>query len=278
MIKFLLTLAAINIFFATPVLAATSQPTSTISVTPKIIQSPEDAKSQQIESLKERLATKAAQLRQIQRRAIVGMVKSTSVSTVSVETLTKEIKIELTDEIKVIQYLKGKRTILTTDDISKDDWVVVFGEYDVTLDILKAKVIVIFTPSKFIRRSGVISDIDKTTFTISLTSPENLPLAVDFEKSTQTQVWDKSKGLVKGGFSKLSIGDTIHVVGLEAKSGNISASRIINLGNLTGAATPTTIPSPTPTLTPTAKISPTPSKKPTSTPTPKATPKTSPTP
>src|SRR3989338_292029 len=79
------------------------------------------ATNKKIEDLKDRLATKVAELRQTSRRGMYGTVKSTSITSFVVETKTKDVKIELTDTIKVIQYLKGKRTELTTEDISKED-------------------------------------------------------------------------------------------------------------------------------------------------------------
>lgn len=125
--------------------------------------------SSKIDDLKERLATKVAELRQVQKKAIVGNVKATSVSTITVETKTSDVKIELTDEIKVFQTISGKRTTLTTDNIEKGDYVVVFGDYDATLDLLQAKVIVIQDPLPP-RFSGLISAIDKKNFTVTFLS------------------------------------------------------------------------------------------------------------
>src|SRR3989344_2430411 len=123
-------------------------------------------KTQQIENLKERLATKVAQLRQVQRKAISGTIKATSISTVTVETKTSDIKIELTDEIKVFQNIKGKRTSLTTDNLEKGDHVVVFGEYDSAVDTLTAKVVIIQDPLDK-RISGTMNGIDKKNFTVT---------------------------------------------------------------------------------------------------------------
>lgn len=204
------------LFFVTPVLAQTAT-TST---------------QKRIEELKDRIATKVAELSQTQRRAIFGSVKAVSVSTATIETQTKDIKIELTDDIKIFQNIKGKRTALTTDDLAKGDVVSVFGDHDTTLDLLKAKVIFIqgALPQQ---NSGKVTEINKTAFTLIIQPPEGPSVTVDIEKSTKTTIWD-GKSVVKGGFSKIAVGDTVHVVGSAvAKTENrISADRILDLGSL----------------------------------------------
>jgi hypothetical protein len=219
--------------------------------------------SANIESLKERLATKVAQLQQIQKKAIVGTVKATSVSTITVETKTSDVKIELTDDIKVFQMINNKRTALTTDNIEKGDYVVVFGDYDATLDLLKAKVIVIQYPLPM-RISGIISEIDKKEFTLTISTSEKQTYVVDIEKNTSMLARDPEKGVVKGGFSKLETGDVAHIVGTaQPKVENrISALRVLDIGNVTGM-TPTPTEAATPTASPSAAVKATPKVTPT---------------
>lgn len=216
-------------------------------------------KNRQIEDLKDRLATKVAELRQIQKRAVSGTVKSTSLTTLSVEAKTNEIKIELTDDIAVYQRLAGKRTKLTIDDVEKEDFVVVFGDYDTTLDLLKAKVIFIqAAPAE--RIHGVVTDIDRKNNTITIKTQEERNVIVDIERTTITNLWSKEDGTSRAGFSKIAVGDSIHVLGkpVPKKENRVSATRILDLGNLTGSPTEAPTPSPTPKLSP--KPSPTPIK------------------
>jgi len=211
----------------------------------------------QIDDLKERLATKVAQLRQSQRKAIVGTVKAVSVSTATIETKTKDVKIELTDDIVIVQVLKGKRTKLTLDNLTKGDNVVVFGEYDATLDLLKAKVIFIQAASSVERTRGTVTEVDAKAFAVTVAT-EGKTIVVDIEKTTKITLWDGS-ALAKGGFSKLSVGDSVHVVGtpVPKKENRLSALRILDIGNVTNA--PTAAPEePTPTVKTTPKSTPTP--------------------
>jgi hypothetical protein len=221
---------------------------------------PAGDKANKLEELKDRLATVVAELRQTQRRAISGTIKSTSITTAVIETETKDLKIELIDELSVFQMIKGKRTALTVDDLAAGDFVTVFGEYDTTLELLKAKVIFIQSPLPALL-SGKVSKVDAKAFTLTLETKEGPIYTVDIEKATTTQTWTGEEALEKSGFSQITVGDIVHVAGtLVAKqTDRISALRILNLGKLTGeppTATPKATSSASPKATPSATIKP----------------------
>ncbi len=243
----------ITILFLASVCSPVVAQTATLSATPTTATD----KAQQLESLKDRLATKVAELRQSQRMAVFGTIKSVSISTFTVETKTKDLKIELTDDIKVFQMLKGKRTALKTDNLEKGDIVTVFGEYDNTLELLKTSVVFIQGVAP-LQVSGTITETNKTDYTITITAPDSKTYIIDFETTTKTSLWNGS-ALVKGGFSTFTVGDIIHVTGsaVAKKENRISASRIVDItpqvkgastsATPTKAATPTTILKTTPT-------------------------------
>jgi hypothetical protein len=197
--------------------------TPSATLTPKIT-----GDTKQIEDLKERLATKVAQLSQTEKRAISGTVKSVSLASITVETKTKDLKIELNDGIKVFQFLKGKRTELTADDISKGDSVVIFGEFDSTLDLMKAKVIFIagFSETRLV---GTVTSTDTKEFTISLATVDNQNILIDFERTTKAYEWALGGNLAKSGFSKIVKGLPITVLGtmVPKVDNRLSASRIL---------------------------------------------------
>ncbi|MBI5448765.1 hypothetical protein HY948_00370 [Candidatus Gottesmanbacteria bacterium] len=194
----------------------------------------------QLNDLKDRLATKVAELRQLQRKAISGTVKTVSASTATIETATKDIKIELLDDIAIAQVIKGTRTKLTIDKLEKGDQVVVFGEFDATLDLLRAKAI--FIESALPQRiAGTVVETKKTDYTITVKTPEGKQYTVDIETITKISAWTSDKGMTKAGFSKLTSGDSVHVIGtpVAKKEDRLSALRILDLGNLTGRPIPT---------------------------------------
>jgi len=211
--------------------------------------------SSQLDDLKARLATKVAELRSVVKRAMFGKVKSVSVASATVETNTKDIKIELGDNVSVAQIIRGKRTDLTTDQISVGDPLTVFGSYDETLDLLKAQYIFIESATSVQHISGGVVAVDPKNFTVTIMTPEGRNITVDIEKTTKSNAWNKTDGIVKFGFSKIAVGDTIHVSGtVETKTPDrISASRILDIADTTGVK-----PTPTATSTPEASESATP--------------------
>ena len=232
----------IPLLIAGSVWAQTGSPT----LTPTIKATPTTATDKKIEDLKERLATKVAELSQTQRHAIFGTIKTTSLSTTTIETTTKDVKIELTDEIQIFQMIKGKRTQLSTEDLAKGDVVSVFGEYEATLDLLKAKII--FIQGAFpLRVAGTVTEVDAKAFTLTIQPSEGPGYIIDIEKSTKTSLWDGST-IAKSGFSKIQAGEVVHVIGspVPKKENRLSADRILNLGNLSGGPRPTPTALPTP--------------------------------
>jgi hypothetical protein len=256
-----LALLLLGTSIASPVYAVT--PTASATATPKA-----DA---DLEALKERLATKVAELRDVVRRAVTGTIKTISVSSATMETKTKDMKVELADDVIVSQILGSKRTELTIDDVAKDDPVTIFGTYDATLDVLKAKVIFIESTKVIEHISGVITNLDRDEFTSTVNTKENRSVMVDIETATKTTLWTQADGIAKAGFSKVNVGDTVHIVGspVPKKENQLSAIRILDLGNMTGAASPTAVP--------TAVASDAATPKATAKPTPNATTKPTPT-
>ena len=244
---------AVFLLISEPVLAVNSDTSSSASAT--------TTAPAKIEELKERLATKVAELKQIQKKAIFGTIKYVSVSSATIETAVNEIKIDLTDNIKIVDIQKDKRTSLTPDDLVKGDTVTVFGDYDATIDLLQAKVIIRENPLPK-RVSGIISDINKKEYTVTLNTPSGQTYIIDIENTTAMRSFDKNKGIVKGGFSKLIKGETVQVIGnaVPKTDNRISAARFLDLGILNASV-------PTPTQPKEASVSAT-SGTPTATPKP----------
>jgi len=239
------------------ILAQTASP----SAKPK----PVSTESAQLNELKERLATKVAELRTVVKKAVYGTIKAVSITSATIETKTKDIKIELTDDVNVTQMISGKRTALAIENLEARDNITVFGTYDETLDLLKAQVIFIESPAVTVRASGTIADIDEEEFTLTINTKEGRTVTVDIERTTKTTAWSKEDGIVKGGFSKIKVGDTAHIVGTSVpKTENrIKASRVLDLGNITGAkSVPVETPAPTASASAARRVSPRPTATP----------------
>lgn len=247
----IITLGGIVSIMTVSVSAATPSPTGGPS--------PKPTANIKIEDLKERLATKVAEMRKMTPKAVFGTVTQVSISTITIDTPGKAVKIELTDDIKVFQILKGKRTQLVLDNVEKNDVVTVFGDYDGTLDILRAKKIFIEAPTRPVRVHGKIAAIDKKNNVITLKGIDGETYTIDIESDTKTFQWTKGKGVEKSGFSKLEEGAFMSLLGTAEpkKINTYSALRLLFLSQQT--VTPT----PPPTITKEATPSPTVKRTPT---------------
>lgn len=222
-----------------------------------------------IDDLKERLATKVAELRKTTPKAIYGKVTNVTVSTLTIDLGGKAVRIELTDDIKVAQVLKGKRTALSIDKVTKGDEVTVFGDYDSTLDLLKAKYIFIENDTLPQRIVGTVQTVDRTNFNFSVKGVDGQTYTVDVETTTKSNVWNKNGTIEKAGFSKVVEGSFVSVLGdTDLKKTNyLSGNRILIINLVEPTPTPTKEVTPTPTKK-AAATTPAPTKKTTVTPTP----------
>jgi len=212
--------------------------------------------SDKIDDLKERLATKVAELRQSAPKAIFGTVSDVGVSNITVDTQQKGVKIELTDDIRVNQLLKGKRTDLTTDDIDENDVVSVFGDYDSTIDILKASHIFIENKDRPQRIHGFIKEIDEDNYQVELEGVDGQMYKVDIETTTDTMEATNDGTIEESGFSKLETGMFVSVLGTvdDDDDSLYSADRILVIR--TGKTPTPTVEEPT--VAPTKKATATP--------------------
>lgn len=192
-----------------------------------------------VDDLMDRLATRVAQLSQTQKKAITGTVNSVSVSSFTLETATKNYKIELPDTLKVIQMIKGKRTELTQEDIAKGDIVTAFGGYDETIDTLRASVVWIEPAKPLFKLTGIVDSVDKTDYSFTVKTPEKQTITVDFETSSKLSIFN-GVDITKGGFSKITPKSSIIITGTAVpnKANRYSATRILILQPDTPTNTP----------------------------------------
>lgn len=168
-------------------------------------------KLKQIEQLKEKIATKVAEIREKDKRAVSGMVKKiTGTSFLIADRKGNEYTISYSDDTTFYTVTVGEKKETSAKKIKEDDTISVFGYIATDKTTLSAKYVYQETFLKHI--IGKIVDIDKTNFTITVKDKEGNQ-AVDIESFTKMTVYTKNKGKQKGGFSKFTIGDSIHVAG-----------------------------------------------------------------
>lgn len=208
-------------------------------------------KLEKIKLLKEKVATKVAQLRMSEKSAIFGTVTEVEDEVILLSSpKEKEISVTINEDTAYFTVdANGKRDNTTLSKIKETNTLTVFGYLDKPQKTMEAKYIYV-TQVPHIHLIGKIADIDRKNFTITLKTIAQEEWIIDIETYSKTQDYTKEKKIEKGGFSKLILNDVIHVTAsLNTKEKNrASALRIIKFVQFSSTdLIPTTSLSPTPT-------------------------------
>lgn len=199
-------------------------------------------KIKQIEILKDKIATKVAEIRNNEKGALYGKIKSIKDSTIILTTRTGDVSVTYSDDTVFYALSGTTRTTTTGKKLKEADSVSVLGYFQDSGKLIP-KYIYVSTPLLHI--IGKISNVEKNNYTVTIKDAQGETIA-DIETYSQMFISDPKKGLIKGGFSKLQIGDVIHLFGTpNAKEENkVSARRLTTISFGASATTPSPISSP----------------------------------
>ncbi len=206
--------------------------TKTSTPSPSLV-SPTNAKEdKEIQTLKEKIATKVAELREKNNKVVSGTVQEINLSKgllkiknwkdedydVNVDTdLTKYYQIsgELKKEIRLTDFKKGSYIIVT--GIIKEN---------------KIDANFIYIDELFLIGSGKVTEVNKEDFYISVITSDKENYTLDIETFTKQQMLNiKLLILENVGFSKIKEGDAIHFVvkksGKEKELNRFAAQKIL---------------------------------------------------
>lgn len=186
--------------------------------------------STQINKLKEKIATRVAQLKLVERRGIVGTVQEVTGMMITLSDINGKVRTVDVDEITKFSSSNTKESF-GISDIKKGDKLSVMGLYNKESQRILARFITKTTFPLFI--SGSLSKKNNEDYTITLVTEDLKQYLVDIEKVTKTSVFTEEQ-LERSGFSKLSIGERIVVVGYPhiKEKNRIVAIRVIHFPTL----------------------------------------------
>lgn len=208
-------LAAISIIFITFTAGLASAVSPTTSPTDRITPSPSTTlidKLKQIEILKEKVATKAAELRENNKGATSGSVKSINDTSITLTTKKGEQTVSYAEDTVFFNMTDGNKSdpldVKQAKKLKKNDQIAVLGYYDSSHTTLAAKYIYIVSiPLHII---GKIADKDTTNYTVTVKDAQGSSV-IDIETYTKIYSYTKKSGLGRGGFSKLAENDVVHI-------------------------------------------------------------------
>ena len=243
----------ISSFFVQPTLALTSKTTPTVvpsitkQVSPSITQNSDlvNKIDQQISTLKEKIASRVAQLNLVEKRGIIGTFVESSGTEMQVTDTQNNIRYIDVDELTNFSSPSAKTFGIS--DIQKGTTLGILGNYNKESKRILARFVSVITLPQTV--SGTVASIDKKNYMFTLTTSDNKSQLIDIENTSKTFIYTRDGGLKKAGFSKITQDTNVYVVGYpDSKVANeIVASRVILLPDL--SATPDiTSPTSTPTV------------------------------
>lgn len=172
-----------------------------------------------IEDLKERVATRVAELRAKSKRAFFGQIKEKRENTLTLARGEKEQSVALDEETTIVRLGPNKeRAALDLEALEIGEWLVVFGTLDLNQKTLLAKKILARTLPKNIH--GKVTEVDIDSGTLTLAQNGGTTYVVDYEIRTRCRLWLKKEGLLSEsegfancGLSRIEIGDRVFVRG-----------------------------------------------------------------
>lgn len=206
---------------ATPTL--TPNPTSSASPTKEALNT---KLSNQINQLKDKIASRVSELNLVEKRAIIGIITNTSTTQITLADQSGNSRIVDVDEIT--KFTSATKASFGLSDLSKGNKISVLGLYNKQSKRILARFIQTSVDPVFL--SGAISEIDSKNITLKLMAEDKKETKIDIiQPSTKISEFIKEDGLTKIAFSKLEIADRISVVGYPDKKDStlIVASRII---------------------------------------------------
>lgn len=182
-----------------------------------------------IDLIKDKVASRVAELNLVERRGIVGIVEDTSDTKITVTDLNDKIRIIDVDELT--KFSSEEDNSFGISDIKKGSKISSLGLYNKESQRLLARFINEISIPLFLH--GVISEIDQDEFTVTLLTEDGTTYTIDIEKITKTFNYDDGE-LASSGFTKIKKSENAIVLGFPdpKKTGRLTASRIITFPDI----------------------------------------------
>lgn len=211
--------------------------------------------NKRINNLKDRIASKVAELDLVEKRGVIGIVTDITQTKI---TLSGEDDANVfidVDELTKFASPSAKENF-GISDIKKNTTLGVLGIYNKESRRILARFVDVMVP--YVTLYGKITDVDEENFAVTLTSEEKKETIIDIETTTKSIAYTKTGGEKRAGFSQLSIGTNLLVFGYQNlnTTTRMSASRIVVLPDLANSPTAniTSKASPSAKLLPTKKL------------------------
>ncbi|MBI2032253.1 MAG: hypothetical protein HYT09_01265 [Candidatus Levybacteria bacterium] len=181
---------------------------------------------EKIDELKNRVASKVAELNLVEKRGMIGKVTDVSGTRISILDIDGNLRFIDVDEFTEFSGESGKE--LGLSDLKDGVEIGALGLYNKESRKLLGRFIeVLSLPTQIV---GGISNIDEKNFSVSVITEDQKEYTVDIETITKTFLITSDSELERSGFSKLSPRENVIVVGFAdpEKKDRLTASKIFH--------------------------------------------------
>jgi len=240
-----------NIFITTILLLFSLTGTASAATTPTPTAGNSQIENSQINQLKDKIASQVSQLNLVEKRGVIGTIQDVNSSQITLTTYEGDVQYVDVDEITKFSSA-GAGSSFGISDLKKGMLIRVLGIYNKESQRILARYVDTETiPTRY---NGEIVSIDKINYQFTLMTTDNKSRNIDIETTSEISSYTPAAGMATYGFSKLSVGDRVIVVGYPDKkdSSLLIADRAIDFLNAPkdpgiAIVTPTIVPSVAPT-------------------------------
>ncbi|MBI4078697.1 MAG: hypothetical protein HY429_00125 [Candidatus Levybacteria bacterium] len=187
--------------------------------------------SDQVSELKERIASRVAQLKLVERRSIIGKVTDVSGTQLTIKDIHEKDRFVDVDELTKFSSPSAKESF-GISDITKGTTIGILGLHNKESKRLLARFVGVVVLPVFLH--GVVTDIDAQNFAFTVAGKSDT-YTIDFETSTRSLTYNSEEDMLeRSGFSKITVGQRVSITGYESKAdkNRIAASRVLRLPDI----------------------------------------------
>ena len=203
----------LKIIFILTIIFYLLSPISIDAATPSTTPPPtaiQDKLINQINDLKEKIASKVAQLKLVDKRAIIGTVVDKTNTQITIDDLNNQTRFIDVDEITKFSGPDASSSF-GISDITKGTNITILGLYNKESRRITARFINTITLTRFI--SGAVVSLNKDEGTFKVIDEDGRQSTIDVENVTKTSAYLKDGTLEKSGFSKITVGSRVTLAG-----------------------------------------------------------------
>ncbi len=232
--KSLILIIAVLVLLVPSAWAITMTPSPNPSITPVATTSAslESTAEASIKNLRDRIASKVAQLRKRDEQAVSGQIISMTDTELVIESIFgKKETIQLDETLtKYYRFTGSAREEITKADTKVGQYIVVLGPRSSDKIIANE----VFKDELYQSKSGRVTEVNASKSTIKIDTFDKETITVSIEGTTAIQAINPSSAsVVSGTFARIKEGDTVHVVfrvlSISQKLDTVTASRILHI-------------------------------------------------